>query len=59
MDKANNCRYLPGYYAQMTQLDKTNPDLHTHFVNGGFSVARCNSVVRAFAHGAMGRRIDP
>ena len=21
--------------------------------------ARCNSVVRAFAHGAMGRRIDP
>ena len=21
--------------------------------------ARCNSVVRVFAHGAMGRRIDP
>ena len=21
--------------------------------------ARCSSVVRAFAHGAMGRRIDP
>ena len=24
-----------------------------------FSGARCSSVVRAFAHGAMGRRIDP
>ena len=23
------------------------------------SVARCSAVVRAFAHGAMGRRIDP
>ena len=23
------------------------------------SGARCNSVVRPFAHGAMGRRIDP
>ena len=23
------------------------------------SGARCSSVVRAFAHGAMGRRIDP
>ena len=32
---------------------------------GGFYIvlfclgARCSSVVRAFAHGAMGRRIDP
>ena len=25
-------------------------------LNGG---ARCSSVIRAFAHGAMGRRIDP
>ena len=24
-----------------------------------YSGARCSSVVRAFAHGAMGRRIDP
>ena len=24
-----------------------------------FGGARCSSVVRAFAHGAMGRRIDP
>ena len=28
----------------------------THLCCGG---ARCSSVVRAFAHGAMGRRIDP
>ena len=27
-----------------------------HFTN---SRARCSSVVRVFAHGAMGRRIDP
>ena len=27
-----------------------------HHVSSG---ARCSSVVRAFAHGAMGRRIDP
>ena len=26
------------------------------YARGG---ARCSSVVRAFAHGAMGRRIDP
>ena len=25
----------------------------------GLSEARCSSVVRVFAHGAMGRRIDP
>ena len=29
----------------------------THFFVDGR--ARCSSVVRAFAHGAMGRRIDP
>ena len=38
MDKTNYSRYLPVYYAQMTQLDKTCPDLHAHFMNGGFSV---------------------
>ena len=32
-----------------------------HFVNVNLfrAGARCSSVVRAFAHGAMGRRIDP
>ena len=29
--------------------------LHSTFLLG----ARCSSVIRAFAHGAMGRRIDP
>ncbi|KAG1690987.1 hypothetical protein GQR58_007560 [Nymphon striatum] len=38
MDKTNYSRYLPVYYAQMTQLEQTCPDLHTHFLNGGFSV---------------------
>ena len=27
--------------------------------DGVYKGARCSSVVRAFAHGAMGRRIDP
>ena len=27
--------------------------------SAGANGARCSSVVRAFAHGAMGRRIDP
>ena len=30
---------------------------HTHILL--YKGARCSSVVRAFAHGAMGRRIDP
>ena len=30
--------------------------VHGSILHGG---ARCSSVVRAFAHGAMGRRIDP
>ncbi|KAG1678468.1 Multidrug resistance-associated protein 1 [Nymphon striatum] len=38
MDKTNYSRYLPVCYAQMTQLEQTCPDLHTHFLNGGFSV---------------------
>ena len=35
----------------------TSPFYFIFFVWGGGS--RCSSVVRAFAHGAMGRRIDP
>ena len=34
----------------------------THFIYGYMASdiwLRCSSVVRAFAHGAMGRRIDP
>jgi len=38
MDKTNYSRYLPVYYVQMTQLENTCPDLHDHFLHGGFSV---------------------
>ena len=33
----------------------------SHFINCivSFQGARCSSVVRAFAHGVMGRQIDP
>ena len=34
-------------------------DGHTALHDLVDTVARCSSVVRAFAHGAMGRRIDP
>ena len=30
-----------------------------HIYKSVMTGARCSSVVRAFAHGAMGRRIDP
>ena len=33
-------------------MDRLNP-------NGAGNLNKCSSVVRAFAHGAMGRRIDP
>ena len=38
MDKSDYLLYVPVYYAQMTQLEETCPDLHVHFVQGGFSV---------------------
>lgn len=38
MDKTNYARYLPVYHAQMSELDRTSPDLHQHFLDGGFSV---------------------
>ena len=34
---------------------KSNASLGIHYING----ARCSSMVRAFAHGAMDRWIDP
>ena len=37
------------------ELSQNRPFIHS-FIDWG---ARCSSVVRAFAHGAMGRRIDP
>jgi len=38
MDKTNYARYLPVYYAQMSELDRTCLDLQRHFLDGGFSV---------------------
>ena len=38
LDKVNYARYLPVYYAQMTQLDKACPGLYQHFQQGYFSV---------------------
>lgn len=43
MDKTNYARYLPVYYAQMSRLQETSPDLHDHFRNGGFSVQLSNT----------------
>lgn len=37
-DKFNYARYLPVYYAQMSQLKEENPEVHDHFMNGHFSV---------------------
>jgi len=40
MDKTNYSRYLPVHYGQMMMLNSVCPDLHQHFLNGGFSVQR-------------------
>ena len=37
-DKTNYARYLPVYCLQMSKLDEISPELHRHFMNGGFSV---------------------
>ena len=36
-DRLNYARYLP-YYAHMSQLPTTHPDVHAEFMQGGFSV---------------------
>ena len=38
MDKTNYARYLPVYFLQMSKLDEISPELHRHFMSGGFSV---------------------
>ena len=52
----------------LLQSVNTAPDTAARFVKHPCTLSRCNlidqgarcsSVVRAFAHGAMGRRIDP
>ena len=44
-----------------SSTDASSRNLYESEDNGGFLYigARCSSVVGAFAHGAMGRRIDP
>ena len=37
-DRTNYARYLPYYYAQMTQLPTDHPRVHEEFMRGGFSV---------------------
>ena len=65
---SSNCLALEGCavmedilcYEVLASQDRTTAV--SPFSNLGFARpvgARCSSVVRAFAHGAMGRRIDP
>ena len=37
-DKLNYARFLPYYYATMSRLSIDHPDVHQHFMQGGFSV---------------------
>ncbi len=37
-DRMNYARYLHYYYAQMSQLPITHPDVYTELMEGGFSV---------------------
>ena len=37
-DMLNYARYLPYYYAHVSQLPTTHPDVHVEFMQGGFSV---------------------
>ena len=49
----DGCTALSALSAQIYRTEK----LQQHLIP--LVEARCSSVVRAFAHGAMGRRIDP
>ena len=41
-DKVNYASYLTYYYASMSQLPTEHPDVHAHFMEGGFSVQICS-----------------
>lgn len=43
MGKMNYSRYLPFFYAQISRLHETYPDLHDTFQRGGFSVQMSHS----------------
>ena len=51
----NNKHQTKGLYQSRVENDTGNSGLWSLPEQGG----RCSSVVRAFTHGAMGRRIDP
>jgi hypothetical protein len=42
-DKVNYGRYLPAYYASMTQMSEEEPDVHRTLMNGCFSVQQSNN----------------
>ena len=50
------CKTIYELFVGILQVFFKNFMLNSFFMFGG---ARCSSVVRAFAHGAMGRWIDP
>ena len=41
-DRHNYARYLPYYYAQMTQLPVEHPYVHAEHMQGDFSVQLCS-----------------
>ena len=47
--------FIHGTMNRQTSVIQLNLRMYSFGMYG----ARCSSVVRAFAHGAMGRRIDP
>ena len=56
------CIYFPAYIFIIWLTIPIEETHYLHFLDYSFFYmhrARCSSVVRAFAHGAMGRRIDP
>ena len=42
-DKMNYARYLPIYFAEMTALPQTHPNIFENFLNGQFSVQMSNN----------------
>ena len=53
-DKGNECRLTSSHHSVLSCRRTV-----LSFIHSLIREARCSSVVRAFAHGAMGRRIDP
>ena len=63
-----NCKKNPNFSVPVKYFDVVSPAQRTSYISfskhirsliWSFLGARCSSVVRAFAHGVMSRRIDP